>query len=672
MADTKFEASKVITDNMGVYSTYVLLDRAIPDLRDGWKPVHRRILFTLFTAKAFKFTKSANISGQVMKIHPHSDTYDTMVKMVQKDRHAIPTIIGKGSFGQNTSRDLAPAAARYSEVKLSDVGTEMMQNFNKNMVDFIDNYDGTMKIPEVLPVKFPSVLAYASSGTGVGFASSIPSFNLKEITQAIENYMKTGEKNILIPDFATKGFVVNDPAVFEQINHLGNGSTQLRGRAIIDKNKIDIMEIPYSTTREAIIEKVTALAKTEKLKEVTNIKDLTGFKGMRISITARKGTDMNLLLEKLYQFTPLQSSFPANMNMIVDGLPKVMGVWPAIIKWLEWRANCISRGISFDINKIKEDLHLLYGFEKVIDHIDEVIEIIRFSKEKDIIPKLVRQFNIDEIQADKVADMKLRNINKEYIEKQIKNIRDMENRAISMQSVLDDPKKMNTVILQGLKSTSEKYGVDRQSKVIEISQSKQLKIKNKITEKAKIENDYNVVVHLTAEGYAYKFRKTDLEPTLKPGDEIAKTFNTQNSGSILIFNEEQDAFKVDVSAIEETKPKALGSYLPTLAKEDSIDIVEYGIVDNSHTVIMAIYDNNKVARLSKKHFDLNRRVLKKALNTKQKIHAVLFLEKESTLKLVTDKATVEFNTSSYSENAVRTATGVYATRKGKLKYVVVV
>ncbi len=256
------------------YSAYILLDRALPDIRDGLKPVHRRILYSMYLQKAFKFTKSANVAGQVMKLHPHGSSYGSMVGMVQKDRHTNPMLEGKGNFGQYTSRDLMPAADRYSEVKLSDIAIDMMQNFDKDVVDFIDNYDGTIKMPEVLPVKFPSILAYSNSGIGVGFSSSIPSFNLKELNEAIVKYIETGEKTILVPDFATGGFIVKEDNVFYQLNEEGRGTVKIRGKAKIAKNEIHITEIPYSTTREAIIEKIVELNKIGKLKEVTDVKDL--------------------------------------------------------------------------------------------------------------------------------------------------------------------------------------------------------------------------------------------------------------------------------------------------------------------------------------------------------------------------------------------------------------
>jgi DNA gyrase subunit A len=349
-----------------------------------------------------------------MKIHPHSDSYPTIVNMVQVDRNTIPLLEGKGNFGQYTSRDLAPAASRYSEIKLAQISIDMMKNFEKGLVNFIDNYDGTIKIPEVLPVKFPTILTYAQSGIGVGFSSSIPSFNLIEICEAMIHYIKTGEYSILIPDFATGGYILNDAAAFEQINKSGTGSIKIRGKAHIEGNEIIITEIPYGATRENIIEKIVELAGS-KLKEVVNVIDETGLKGMAISIDAKKGTDMNLLLEKLYMFTPLQSNFSCNMNILINDLPKVLGVHEIIENWLKWRNECIKKELEYDIAKIKEKLHILEGYQKILTDIDAAIDIIRKTNEKVINAKLMKYFNIDFNQAHEIINMKLIDLNKDLL-----------------------------------------------------------------------------------------------------------------------------------------------------------------------------------------------------------------------------------------------------------------
>ncbi|WP_255256040.1 DNA gyrase/topoisomerase IV subunit A [Priestia megaterium] len=641
------------------YASYVLLDRCLPSLEDGMKPVHRRILYTMYLQKAFKLIKSANISGAVMKLHPHGDSYGTMVSMAQKDKHAVPMLVGKGNFGQHTSRELMPAANRYTEVKLSDIAIDMMKNFDKNVVDFIDNYDGTMKMPEVLPVKFPAVLAYSNSGIGVGFSSSIPSFNLEEICDGMIGHLKTGERPLLVPDFATGGFIVREDEVFNKINCEGSGTIKIRGKAEIVGNEILITEIPYTTTREAIIDKIVELAKSGKLKEVTNVNDETGLKGMLITVTCRRNTDMDMLLEKLYRFTPLQSTFSANMNMLVDDLPKVMGTWQVIDKWLEWRKECIKRGLTYDIKKMSQRLHLLKGLEKVLLDIDEAIEIIRRSQEDMIEPNLQAQFDIDQEQAADVANMKLRNINKEYIVRKIKDISKLEQDIVSYNEILKSEDKLNQIIIKGLEETKEKFGRPRQSEIIELNNIKPVKLVQEIA-------NYPVWIHLTKEGYCYKFRGTQ-QPTLKPGDEVIRMFETMNTAEILIFSKDRLCYKIEASRIDETRVTSLGVYLPNLLKVNDLEVASYSVLDDKYKILVAAYSNNRLAKINLQSFSGNRRILKNAFNRTQDLVDLLTLEDEAKLKIVTDKTEIEVDTKNLSLTNSRGATGVYTTRRGEMQ-----
>lgn len=658
---TNKNVENIIEDNMMNYAAAVLLDRAIPDLRDGMKPVVRRILYSMYLQKAFTFTKSANVAGQVMKIHPHGSSYGSIVGMVQKDNQTVPMLEGKGSFGQHTSRDLAAAADRYTEVKLAPIALDMMKNFDKGIVNFIDNYDGTLKMPEVLPVKFPSILAYCQSGIGVGFSSSTASFNINEICDATIKYIQTGEHTTLVPDFATGGYIIKEDSIFEQINRTGIGSVKLKGKAEIEGNEILITEIPYSTTREAIIEKIIELAKTQRLKEVIDVKDLTGLKGLLIAVTARRGTDMNLLLQKLYQFTPLQCTHSSNMNILVNDIPKVLGTNQVIEEWVNWRRDCIKRSLTYDVKKMKERLHILKGLEKVLVDIDKAIEIIRTSKEEQIEINLGKHFGIDNEQASEVANMKLRNINKDYIIKKIKDIHKLSEDIELYQEILKDEKRLDELVIEGLNETKTKYGKPRMTQIVESTTVQRIVITEEV-------ENYPVYIHLTKEGYCYKF-KGNQQPTLKPGDEVIKYFETMNDAELLVFSKDVLCYKLPISKIEETKANNLGTYLPTALRVNDIEIVSYSVLDEKNQMIIAVYENNRIAKITMKIFGGSRRILKNAYNPKQGLVDIITLQDEVKLKVTTDKTTVEVDTSSLSLASNRLATGIYVTRKGTTKKV---
>jgi DNA gyrase subunit A len=455
----------IIEENMMGYSAYVLLNRALPRLEDGLKPIHRKILYTMHRDKATRFTKSANVSGSVMKLSPHGDCYETIVKMVQVDRHINPFVIGKGNFSQATSRDLQAGASRYTEVMLSPLAIDSMQNFDKNIVNFIDNYDGTLQMPEVLPVKFPNILIMANSGIGVGMASNSPSFNMNEVVNAVISRIETGKHSILVPDFATGGYIVNDLEAFTQINTEGTGSFILRGNATINKNEIEITEIPYTTTREAIIDKIVTLTKAGKL-PITNVQDLTGLKGQRILVTAKRGTDMEELVNTLYNVTTLQSSFSANMNILVDNLPKVVGVHEIIDRWIIWRKECIVRGLKHDLQNMERKLHILKGLEKILASIDDVVRIIRFEDENLIDGILMRQYALSQEQVNEVSKMRLRELNKMSILSKTQEIKNLENSILQYNQIIESDQTLNNIIIKGLKETVEKFGSERRTQII--------------------------------------------------------------------------------------------------------------------------------------------------------------------------------------------------------------
>ena len=416
-------------------------------------------------SKATSLTKCNTVSGNVMKYHPHGDCYDTMVNLTQTDKQLIPLIIGKGNFGQNTSRDIAYAHGRYTECKLSEIAKDMLKDVDKHMVNMIPNYDSTQLLPEVLPVRFPAMLAYANSGIGVGMSSSSASFNLNEICDAIINFLQTGERQGLFPDFATGGYLFVDVDEIQKINVDGIGTVTLRAKCNIVDNVIQIVEIPYGKTREVIIDKIIKLIELGKMPYIDTVKDLTGLKGMNIEITIKKSRKhlIQNILDELYELTPLQATYPVNMRMLVDGLPIVMGVWPTIEKWLDWRRGCIIQGIDYELGQLSTRHNILEGFVKIIEVIDEIIECIKSSKEDEVIPNLMNLFNLNLEQAEYVGNMKLRNLNKEYLKNKIKELKNIQDRMSMLDKTKNSNKLIDKIIIEDMNDVKQKFGIPRRT-----------------------------------------------------------------------------------------------------------------------------------------------------------------------------------------------------------------
>ena len=458
-------ADELLTDAKMSYSKYIIEERFLCDYRDGLKPVHRRILWAMKQSKATSLTKCNTVSGNVMKYHPHGDCYDTMVNLTQTDKQLIPLIIGKGNFGQNTSRDIAYAHGRYTECKLSEIAKDMLKDVDKHMVNMIPNYDSTQLLPEVLPVRFPAMLAYANSGIGVGMSSSSASFNLNEICDAIINFLQTGERQGLFPDFATGGYLFVDVDEIQKINVDGIGTVTLRAKCNIVDNVIQIVEIPYGKTREVIIDKIIKLIELGKMPYIDTVKDLTGLKGMNIEITIKKSRKhlIQNILDELYELTPLQATYPVNMRMLVDGLPIVMGVWPTIEKWLDWRRGCIIQGIDYELGQLSTRHNILEGFVKIIEVIDEIIECIKSSKEDEVIPNLMNLFNLNLEQAEYVGNMKLRNLNKEYLKNKIKELKNIQDRMSMLDKTKNSNKLIDKIIIEDMNDVKQKFGIPRRT-----------------------------------------------------------------------------------------------------------------------------------------------------------------------------------------------------------------
>ncbi|HAU85127.1 MAG TPA: DNA topoisomerase [Lachnospiraceae bacterium] len=651
---------KVIKENSLEYANYVIKNRAICDVRDGMKPVHRRILYTMHLMKAYGFTKSQNISGQVTRLHPHGDTYGTMVTMVQKDGNLTPYIEGKGNFSQHTSRDLQAGASRYTEARLSEMAKDIFKDLDKKTVNFVPNFDGAIMMPEVLPVKFPAVLHYAQEGIAYSMSSRIPSFNLNELSEAIIKYIQTGEKTILVPDFATGAYIVENPTMFEKINMEGLGSVRLRAKAEINKNIISVTEIPYSTTREAIVDKIIDLIKSGKIKDITDVKDLTGLHGMEIEITCKKSADMEMLLEQLYQNTPMESSYSCNMNVIsTNGLPQVLGVWGIIDEWLEWRRGCIKIGLSNEILVLNKKLHLLKGLEKVLLDIDKAIEIIRLSPESQINSNLIAYFGLDTTQAEYISNMKLRNINKDYIVKQIKDIHDLEKTRDDLQLKMSDEKAINEIVCNDLREVSSKYGKVRRTKPLQINE----KAKETISRAKKEAPDYKVRLVVTKDGYAKKLSTASrAEQKLKEGDEIVAEFETNNRNELVVFHG-TDAYKVKIDSLSDSKPTSLGDYLPSILGIDKV--LGYTIVDDNYKYTLIQYSNGKIAKISNESYytETSRKKLANSLCKGLDVIKVIAIEDDVDLLLSNTKGkTTEKNTAELQAKKSRATQGVVVIR----------
>lgn len=649
----------IIHDNMMTYSQYTITNRALPDIRDGLKPVYRRILVSMHNMKISNFTKSANVVGNVMKYHPHGNSYSTIVGMVQTDNNITPLITGKGSFGQHTSRELQAAADRYTEIKLSDLSKDIFKDVNNRMVDFVPNYDGTLMMPEVLPVKFPMVLTIAQEGIAVGMSNKMPSFNLKEINDATEKYIRAGEHTILVPDFATGGEIIKNSDAFNQINTSGNGTIRLRAKAEINRNTISIKEIPYTTTREAIIDAIIKLIKNKKITEISNVQDLTGIDGMEIEITAKRNTDMEMLLAKLYKWTPLENTFSANMNILIDNLPRVVGVHQIIETWVKWRAECIKKGIRYELISLNETLHRLVGLEKILLDIDKAIEIIRTSREKEIEKNLEEYFKIDDVQAEYVANIRLRNLNKDAIIKQVSEIEDLKSTIKDKEETLENDEKINELIIQGLRDTTDKYAQPRRTQIVE-PQNITIETPQTQTQQSEetVENvEYRIII--TKDGYLKKIAIDVPDVKIKDGDEILYDYTGNNNSEILVFVK-TDAYKIYLSNVPVHSANDFGLYLPTHLKIRSVNIKGYGIINDKSKYMLIEYDNMKIAKININSYKTSakRTKLENSLFAGAGVKNITTLFDDVVLELKWKNKTTMYSTSNMKVKSSRNSQGV--------------
>lgn len=633
-----------IEENYMPYAMSVILSRAIPEI-DGFKPSHRKLLYTMYKMGLLGATrtKSANIVGQTMKLNPHGDTaiYDTMVRLSRGYEALLhPYVDSKGNFGKFYSRDMAWAASRYTEAKLDNICNELFKDIDKDTVDFVDNYDNTLKEPTLLPATFPSVLVNANTGIAVGMASSICSFNLRELCETTIALIKDKNHDILstlpAPDFIGGGLIIYDVNLFRQIYQTGRGSFKVRGTYTYDSsaNCIDIDSIPPTTTCEAIIEKVIELVKGGKIKEISDIRDETGINGLKITIDLKRNTDPELLMQKIYKMTTLEDSFACNFNVLIGGVPKVLGVRDLLDEWVSFRTECVRRRTVFDLDKKQSKLHLLKGLEKILLDIDKAVKIVRETQEEnDVVPNLMIGFGIDEIQAEYVAEIKLRHLNREYILRRTKEIEDLENDINMLQEIISSKEKIQAIIVDELNEVAKKYGKDRVSRLIHPEDIKDIEIIPEIP-------DYPVHLYFTRDGYFKKITPLSLrmsgEQKLKEGDCIIHSCESTNTADLLFFTNKSQVYKAKASDFSDTKASVLGEYIPAKLgmEEDEIAVTMIVTKDYSGFVLFG-FENGKVAKVPLNSYitKTNRKKLTGAYSDKFPLSDIEFITEDCDILL---------------------------------------
>ena len=628
-----------LTSNYMPYAMSVILSRAIPEI-DGFKPSHRKLLYTMYNMGLLQggTVKSANIVGRTMQLNPHGDAsiYETMIRLSRGNESLLyPFIESKGNFGKAYSKNMMYAASRYTEAKLAPISKELFEDINKDTVDFVDNYDNTMKEPTLLPVTFPTILSNVTTGIAVGMASSIASFNLGELCETTIALIKNPDhdlsETLLAPDFVGGGYVIYDREEFEKIYTTGRGSIKVRAKYTYDKkyNCIDITEIPPTTTSEAIIDKIVELVKGNRIRELSDVRDETDLKGLRITLDLKRGTDVEKLMNKLFKMTPLEDTFSCNFNVLVKGYPKVLGVNDILKEWIEFRLECVRRRTQFTLDKKTERLHLLKGLEKILLDIDKAVKIVRDTdSEADVVPNLMIGFGIDRVQAEFVAEIKLRHLNREYILKRTKDIEDLINDIAELEAILASKNKLKKIIIKELQAVSEKYGDDRKSQILydvdeyEVNETPEIP-------------DYPVTLFITKEGYLNKIRTANLrmsgEQKVKEGDEVVKTFECSNKDEILAFTDKAQVYKAKVDDFPDGKASQLGHFVASrLEMEPDEKTLFIFIVREYKGYMIFAFENGKVAKVDITAYQTktNRKKLLKAYSDKVPLVAAEYIEED--------------------------------------------
>ena len=668
---TEQPVTETLEINYMPYAMSVIVSRAIPEI-DGFKPSHRKLLYTMYKMGLLSGgrTKSANIVGQTMKLNPHGDAaiYETMVRLAKGNETLLhPFVDSKGNFGKVYSRDMAYAASRYTEAKLDPICAELFRDIDADTVDMVDNYDATMKEPALLPTSFPNVLVSANQGIAVGMASNICSFNLKEVCDTTIALMKNPDHDILEtlpgPDFSTGAELLFDEAATREIYSTGRGSFKLRAKwhYVKEGNLIEITEIPYTTATEVIMDKVADLIKLGKIREIADMRDETDLGGLKLTIDLKRGVEPEKLMQKLFRMTPLQDSFPCNFNILIAGMPRVMGVGEILEEWTAWRTDCVKRRLFYQIGKKEDRLHLLKGLERILLDIDKAIRIIRETElESEVVPNLMIGFGIDEIQANYVAEIKLRNINKEYILKQTRAIDELEREIDELRDTLNSSRRLKNLLIKELEEVSKKYGKPRRTEIVyDIQETAEEEEQEQIP-------DYPVTVFVSREGYLKKITAQSLrmsgEQKFKEGDSLQFSAETTNRDEVLVFSDKFQCYKARLSDFADGKASLLGDYLPQkLGMEPGETVKQVVLCGDYKGFVLFFFENGKVAKvpLSAYETKTNRKKLTAAYSDKSPVASIIGMSNDDQMAVFSsDGRAAIFSTAQLLPKTTRNTQGV--------------
>ena len=659
-----------LESNYMPYAMSVIVSRAIPEI-DGFKPSHRKLLYTMYKMGLLTGarTKSANIVGQTMRLNPHGDAaiYDTMVRLSRGYGALLtPFVDSKGNFGKVYSRDMAWAAPRYTEAKLAPICAELFQDIDSDTVDFVDNYDNTMLEPALLPTTFPNILVSANTGIAVGMASQFCGFNLREVCETAIAYLKNPAcdltETLLAPDFPTGGQLLYDGNILRELYESGRGSVRVRAkyRYVKAENLIEIYEIPYSTTTEAILDKVAELIKSGKIREIADMRDETDLSGLKLAIDLKRGTDPDKLMAKLFKLTTLEDAFACNFNVLIAGMPKVLGVRQILEEWCAWRTESVRRRLYFILGKKRDKLHLLKGLKRILLDIDKAIRIIRETEEEaEVIPNLMIGFGIDQVQAEYVAEIKLRNINKEYILKRTRETDALRDEIDDLEDTLNDPRRVKKILVDELTAAAKKYGEPRKTEILYEHQQLELP-------EEEPEAEYPVRLFLSREGYLKKITPQSLrmsgEQKYKEGDGLRQSFETTSNAELMLFTDRCQVYKVRLGEFEDSKASVLGDYLPAKLKMEDGESVIYALLPGNYSgSLLFLYENGKAARIELAAYQTasNRRKLTGAYSDKAPLAAILRLTEDGEVAVYSDEPRcLILHTALLAPKTTRTSQGV--------------